>query len=165
VLRIRLRRTGAKKQPRYRVVVAESSAPRDGAYVEVLGWYNPQSDPAQVHVDTDKVAHWIGRGARPSGRVGFLLKRAGVSQPQEPQPTDASAAEELVDKAPARKRTSRRAAAEQPPAEAVATQAPESEPPARRRGRAKKDSSGATASETPEGEAPESQGSAGSAEG
>jgi len=89
VLKIRLRRTGAKKQPRYRVVVAESSAPRDGAFVEILGWYNPQADPAQVVVNTEKAARWIERGARPSDRVAYLLKRAGLGQPVEAAPAAA----------------------------------------------------------------------------
>lgn len=80
MLRIRLRRTGAKKQPRYRVVVAESRAPRDGSYVEVLGWYNPQADPAQVVVNTEKAREWIARGAQPSDRVAYLLKRAEADQ-------------------------------------------------------------------------------------
>jgi small subunit ribosomal protein S16 len=80
VLRIRLRRTGAKKQPRYRFVVAESRAPRDGAFVEVLGWYNPQADPAQVVVNTEKARAWIARGAQPSERVAYLLKKAGLNQ-------------------------------------------------------------------------------------
>lgn len=79
VLKIRLRRTGAKKQPRYRVVVAESSAPRDGSFVEIIGWYNPQADPAQVVVDTEKAARWLERGAQPSERVANLLKRVGLS--------------------------------------------------------------------------------------
>lgn len=79
MLKIRLRRTGAKKQPRYRVVVAESSAPRDGSFVEILGWYNPQADPAQVVVDAEKAARWLDRGAQPSERVAYLLKQAGVS--------------------------------------------------------------------------------------
>ena len=80
MLRIRLRRTGAKKQPRYRVVVAESRSPRDGAFVEVLGWYNPQADPAQVVVNAEKAAQWIARGAQPSDRVAYLLRQAGVGE-------------------------------------------------------------------------------------
>ena len=75
-----MRRTGAKKQPRYRVVVAESRAPRDGAYVEVLGWYNPQADPSQIVLNTEKARAWIARGAQPSERVVNLLKRAESDQ-------------------------------------------------------------------------------------
>jgi small subunit ribosomal protein S16 len=84
VLKIRLRRTGAKKQPRYRVVVADSRAPRDGAFVEVLGWYNPQADPAQVVINTEKADAWLKQGAQPSDRVAYLLKQAGVGAPAEP---------------------------------------------------------------------------------
>jgi small subunit ribosomal protein S16 len=84
VLKIRLRRTGAKKQPRYRLVVADSRAPRDGAFVEVIGWYNPQADPAQVVVNTEKADGWLKRGAQPSDRVAYLLKQAGVGAPPEP---------------------------------------------------------------------------------
>jgi small subunit ribosomal protein S16 len=161
VLRIRLRRTGAKKQPRYRVVVAESSAPRDGAYVEVLGWYNPQAEPSQVHVNAEKAAHWIGRGAQPSGRVAYLLKRAALGPAAEPPPTDASAAEELVDKAPARRRAARKTEASA--AEAPETQAAAETPPQRRRTTRKKEAS-PSAAETPASEAPESEGSAASSE-
>ena len=105
VLRIRLRRTGAKKQPRYRVVVAESRAPRDGAFVEVLGWYNPQADPAQVVVNTDKAAEWIARGAQPSDRVSYLLKRAGLGAAPETPPAEP----EKAALKPARRSTATRA--------------------------------------------------------
>jgi small subunit ribosomal protein S16 len=141
VLRIRLRRTGAKKQPRYRVVVAESSAPRDGAYVEVLGWYNPQAEPTQIHVDSAKAAEWIQRGAQPSERVANLLKRAAAA-------SEPAAAQEATP-AGARVRRTRSAAQEQPSAD----EAPESE-----------GSAASTVSDTTEPNAtdePESEGSAG----
>jgi len=67
-------------------VVAESRAPRDGAYVEVIGWYNPQADPAQVVVNTEKAEHWIARGAQPSDRVAYLLRHAGVGAPAQAEP-------------------------------------------------------------------------------
>ena len=92
MLRIRLRRTGAKKQPRYRVVVAESRAPRDGAYVEVLGWYNPQADPSQIVLNTEKARAWIARGAQPSDRVVDLLKRAEADQAGADAAPDAAVA-------------------------------------------------------------------------
>jgi small subunit ribosomal protein S16 len=76
VLRIRLRRTGAKKQPRYRVVVAESSAPRDGAYVEIIGHYNPQTDPSTISLDLEKTRAWLSKGATASDRVVKLIARA-----------------------------------------------------------------------------------------
>jgi small subunit ribosomal protein S16 len=106
LLKIRLRRTGAKKQPRYRVVVADSRAPRDGAFVEVIGWYNPQADPAQVVVNTERADAWLKRGAQPSDRVAYLLKQARLGPPPEP----AEAAPEPA--AAPRRRTSRAARSE-----------------------------------------------------
>ncbi len=79
MLKIRLRRTGAKKQPSYRIVVAEASAPRDGASVEVLGHYNPLTDPATFQVDADKTREWLRRGAQPTERVARLLAKSGVT--------------------------------------------------------------------------------------
>jgi small subunit ribosomal protein S16 len=79
VLKIRLRRTGARKQPSYRVVVAESTTPRDGRAIEVLGFYNPLTDPATVRIDADRARHWIERGAVPSDRVARLLAREPAS--------------------------------------------------------------------------------------
>ena len=78
-LRIRLRRTGAKKRPSYRVVVAESQAPRDGSFVEIIGHYDPLTDPATVKIDADRAKHWLGHGAQPSDRVAKLLQKVGVA--------------------------------------------------------------------------------------
>ena len=75
MLRIRLRRTGARKRPSYRVVVAEANAPRDGRYVDHLGYYDPLTDPATVQIDEEKAKAWIQKGAQPSDRVAKLLKR------------------------------------------------------------------------------------------
>lgn len=75
MLTIRLTRVGTTKRPFYRVVVMESSVPRDGRFVESLGYYNPRAEPEVVEVDRDRVAHWIGRGARPSDTVRTLLAR------------------------------------------------------------------------------------------
>lgn len=74
-VRIRLRRMGRKKQPHYRIVVADSAAPRDGRFVETLGYYKPLSEPARVVVDLERVDHWVGQGAIQSGTVKSLLKR------------------------------------------------------------------------------------------
>ena len=76
MLSIRLRRTGAARRPYYRVVVADSRAPRDGRFVEVLGHYDPRPDPAVVKIDTERAKHWLDKGARPSGTVRSLLKRS-----------------------------------------------------------------------------------------
>ncbi|MDY5365816.1 MAG: 30S ribosomal protein S16, partial [Eubacteriales bacterium] len=66
MLKIRLRRMGAKKAPFYRIVVADSRSPRDGAFVEEIGYYNPTSDPAELKVDNEKAAQWIKNGAQPT---------------------------------------------------------------------------------------------------
>ena len=75
MLRIRLRRVGAKKQPSYRIVVADSRAARDGAFVEQLGHYNPLTDPPTVTIDEEKARDWIRKGAQPSEAVARILKR------------------------------------------------------------------------------------------
>ena len=75
MLRIRLRRVGAKKQPSYRIVVADSRAARDGAFVEQLGHYDPLTDPPTVTIDEDKARDWIRKGAQPSEAVARILKR------------------------------------------------------------------------------------------
>ena len=79
-VRIRLTRRGAKKRPFYRIVAADSEAPRDGRFLEVLGYYNPLKDPAQVHIDEDKVTKWIQRGAKLSETVRSLLRKKEVSR-------------------------------------------------------------------------------------
>ena len=78
MLKIRLRRMGAKKAPFYRIVVADSRSPRDGAFVEEIGYYNPTSDPAELKVDNEKAAQWIKNGAQPTDTVRTLLKKSGV---------------------------------------------------------------------------------------
>lgn len=78
VLKLRLRRTGAKKRPSYRIVVAEHSSPRDGRFVEIIGHYNPLTEPATVKVDEERARHWLSVGAQPTETVAGLLKRAGV---------------------------------------------------------------------------------------
>jgi small subunit ribosomal protein S16 len=78
VLKLRLRRTGATKQPHYRIVVAESSASRDGSFVDVVGHYHPLVHPADTVVDETKALHWLTRGAQPTKVVQKLLTKAGV---------------------------------------------------------------------------------------
>jgi small subunit ribosomal protein S16 len=78
VLRIRLRRVGKKKQPIYRLVVADSKAPRDGASVEVIGRYNPLTEPATLEIDEEKALSWLRRGAQPSETAAKLLARKGI---------------------------------------------------------------------------------------
>ena len=80
MLKIRLRRMGAKKAPFYRIVVADSRSPRDGAFVEEIGYYNPTSEPAELKVDNEKAAQWIKNGAQPTDTVRGLLKKSGAIQ-------------------------------------------------------------------------------------
>ncbi len=77
MVKIRLRRMGAKKAPFYRIVVADSRYPRDGRFIEELGYYNPQENPAVVKVDVEKAQKWIANGAQPTDTVKALLKKAG----------------------------------------------------------------------------------------
>ncbi len=78
MVKIRLRRMGAKKAPYYRIVVADSRSPRDGRCIEESGTYNPLTNPATVTVDAEKVQNWIKNGAQPTDTVRGLLKNAGV---------------------------------------------------------------------------------------
>ena len=78
-LRIRLRRVGATKQPSYRLVVADARSPRDGRFVEIVGHYNPLTDPPTISIKPDRVHHWLAAGARPTEVVSRLLARAGLS--------------------------------------------------------------------------------------
>ena len=80
MLRIRLRRVGKKKQPNYRIVVADSRAPRDGAFIETIGVYNPLTNPATVDVKEDRAREWLGKGAIPSERVVKLLASKGIGE-------------------------------------------------------------------------------------
>ena len=78
MVKIRLRRMGAKKRPYYRIVVADSRSPRDGRSIEEVGTYNPLTDPPEVTVKTERVQEWIKNGAQPTETVRALLKKAGV---------------------------------------------------------------------------------------
>lgn len=77
-VKIRLRRVGAKKAPFYRIVVADSRFPRDGRFIEEIGYYNPLENPSVVKVDADKAKEWIANGAQPTDTVKVLFKKHGV---------------------------------------------------------------------------------------
>ena len=79
-VKIRLKRIGAKKNPFYRVVVADSRYPRDGRFIEEIGTYNPLMDPAQINIDGEKAVNWIKNGAQPTDTVKSLLKKTGAIQ-------------------------------------------------------------------------------------
>ncbi len=77
-VKIRLRRMGAKKAPFYRIVVADSRFPRDGRFIEEIGYYNPMKEPSEVKVDAEKAKAWIANGAQPTDTVKSLFKKHGV---------------------------------------------------------------------------------------
>ena len=78
MVKIRLRRDGAKKNPYYTLVVADSRFPSDGRFIEKVGTYNPMVEPAELKVDTEKVTEWIKKGAKPTDTAAALIKKAGV---------------------------------------------------------------------------------------
>jgi len=79
-VRMRLKRTGKRKQPSFRVVVADQRSPRDGRFVEEIGVYNPLTNPSQIRIEEDKALGWLSKGAQPSAGVVALLKRSGIWQ-------------------------------------------------------------------------------------
>ncbi len=78
MVRIRLRRIGSKRQPSYRMIVADAEAPRDGRFLEVVGFYNPRTQPETVQVNEDRALHWLGVGAQPSESVARILTKYGT---------------------------------------------------------------------------------------
>jgi len=77
-VKIRLKRMGMKKSPFYRVVVADTRSPRDGRFIEEIGYYNPMLSPAEIKIDGDKAKEWIRKGAQPTDTVRILLKKTGA---------------------------------------------------------------------------------------
>ena len=90
MIKLRLRRTGAKKRPSYRIVAAEHSFPRDGRFIEIIGHYDPLTEPATVKVNAERARYWLSVGAQPSETVAGLLKRAGVTGSESPAETPAA---------------------------------------------------------------------------
>ena len=78
MLRIRLRRVGAKKKPSYRLVVTDVRAPRDGVFVDIVGHYNPLTDPETIIIKEERALHWLKQGAKPTDTTARLLKKAGI---------------------------------------------------------------------------------------
>ena len=76
MVRIRLRRTGSKKQASYRIVVADQRSPRDGKFIEILGWYNPRTNPPSFKVNNERARYWLSQGAQPSEAVARLLDKS-----------------------------------------------------------------------------------------
>jgi small subunit ribosomal protein S16 len=79
-VRIRLKRMGAKKRPFYRIVVADSRSPRDGAFIEEIGYYNPTTEPTTLKINGEKAQEWLQKGAQPSERVKVLFTNAGINK-------------------------------------------------------------------------------------
>ena len=79
-VKMRLRRMGAKKAPFYRVIVADSRSPRDGRFIEEIGYYNPLTNPADIKIDAEKAKKWISNGAQPTETVKALLKKNGIEK-------------------------------------------------------------------------------------
>ncbi|HET6477659.1 MAG TPA: 30S ribosomal protein S16 [Dehalococcoidales bacterium] len=80
MVKIRLRRTGAKGKPNYRLVVADSRSPRDGAFIDIIGHFNPLTDPETVVINEEKARHWLSKGAQPTDTAARLLSKAGILQ-------------------------------------------------------------------------------------
>jgi small subunit ribosomal protein S16 len=126
LLRIRLSRVGKRKQPAYRMVVADSRSPRDGSFLKIIGHYNPLTDPATLVVKEEEAIHWLEKGAKPSETAAKLLTRIGVMERAGKQPV------RYEGKAvpPAAKKEAKAEPAEPKPAAAKAAAAPEAEAPA-----------------------------------
>ena len=84
MLKIRLRRVGGKKKPSYRLVIADVRAPRDGAFVDIVGHYDPRTDPETIVVQEEKALHWLKQGAKPTDTTARLLGKAGVLEKFKP---------------------------------------------------------------------------------
>jgi small subunit ribosomal protein S16 len=103
MVKIRLMRVGKRKQPSYRVVVADSRSPRDGRFIENIGKYNPRVHPSLIDIDEDRAVHWLQRGAQPSDPVRVLLQKAGIwarftgEAPPEPPPAEPTEAQAEAD--------------------------------------------------------------------
>jgi len=132
MLKIRLSRVGKKKRPSYRVVVADSRAPRDGAFIEIIGHYNPLTDPSTVTIDEEKTLKWIRQGAQPTERVAILLAQLGIIEKPTKKHTEklAKQLEEKPAKKPKQKPAKEKPAKEKPAEEPEAEQKPAEEKPA-----------------------------------
>ena len=83
MVKIRLRRVGTKKRPSYRLVVADAHAPRDGAFISIIGHYNPLTDPETIVIDEEKARHWLEQGAQPTDTAARLLAKVGIIEESE----------------------------------------------------------------------------------
>ncbi|MGD9116456.1 MAG: 30S ribosomal protein S16 [Dehalococcoidia bacterium] len=128
MVKIRLRRIGAKKQPSYRLVVADSRSPRDGAFIAIIGHYNPLTDPETLVVDEEKASAWLKQGAQPTDTAARLLAKAGIIE--EPAARKDKMKAGTPDKPKASKKKAKAAAAAAEEAKAEAPAEAEAEAPA-----------------------------------
>ena len=127
-VKLRLMRMGKKKQPTYRVVAADARSPRNGRFIEILGFYDPRSEPSTIDIDNDKAVNWLREGAQPTERVEKLLKISGAwtdftGEAPPPAVTRAGAADDATEEAP--ESPAAEAAAEEPAAEEAVAEAAE----------------------------------------
>ena len=122
MVKIRLRRTGAKKQPSYRLVVADSRAPRDGAFIAVIGHYNPLTNPETIVIDQEKALGWLKQGAQPTDTAARLLAKAGIIE--EPADRKEKMKAGAPDKPKASKKKAKAAAAKAEEPKAKVTEEP-----------------------------------------
>jgi len=127
MVKIRLRRTGAKKQPHYRVVVADSRSPRDGKFIETIGHYNPRTEPPTVEINAERALYWLSVGAQPTEAVRRMLDKMGIMSRVEAIRKGKVKIEEVLAEIEAQKQAAEEAAAAEPPppAEEEAAQAEE----------------------------------------
>ncbi len=126
-VKIRLARAGAKKAPFYRVVAADSRAPRDGRFIEILGRYNPRTDPSTIELDLDKVDAWIAKGAQPTETVGKLIAIARNPEAAPPAKVAPLSKKAAAKAAEAEKKAAEAAAAPAKEPEAAPVEEPEAE--------------------------------------
>jgi small subunit ribosomal protein S16 len=142
-VRVRLTRVGSKKNPIWRVVVADQRSPRDGRFIETIGRYNPQTDPSTIVIDEERLQHWLARGAQPTGAVKQLMKaRTKSSGPRAVEPEPEAAEPEAAAAEP-------EAAAAEPEAAAAEPEAAAAEPEA---AAATPETTAASSAEADEGE-------------
>lgn len=135
MVKIRLMRVGKKKQPSYRVVVADSRSPRDGRIIEAIGYYHPRNEPSGIAIDPARAVHWLERGAQPSNQVRKLLEISGawaVFRGDKPlaEVMQASAGEEAPTPAPKRKKVTAAASVDEEIPEPARTEEGRAEAPA-----------------------------------
>jgi len=122
-VKIRLRRVGAKKQPAYRIVIADARAPRDGRFIEIIGHYNPLTEPSEVTVNSERALHWLRSGAQPTEVVQRMLVKTGVWSEYTGEPMPAPLPEAAETPAPAEAAPAEETVVEAAPAEETAVEA------------------------------------------